>query len=167
MSCELLVTLQGSCIWTAKTGLLVHHIQHLIQFYLHIQSIPISACFAAIVCLKTVKQIFSEPHMQFLVCIDGQGRSQIFELQLHVINGNSRWATKQGVFPHSESNEKPSVGKTMLMKTERIFKVFAGLQPHRHKTFDMFSHWGMAVNDNSRCDKLTNDFYSAFKAKKK
>ena len=32
---------------------------------------------------------------------------------------------------------------------------------------DMFSHWGMAVNDNSRCDKLTNDFYSAFKAKKK
>ena len=25
----------------------------------------------------------------------------------------------------------------------------------------------MAVNDNSRCDKLTNDFYSAFKAKKK
>lgn len=99
MSCELLVTLQGSCIWTAKTGLLVHHIQHLIQFYLHIQSIPISACFAAIVCLKTVKQIFSEPHMQFLVCIDGQGRSQIFELQLHVINGNSQWATKQGVIP--------------------------------------------------------------------
>lgn len=55
--------------------------------------------FAAIVCLQTVKQIFSEPHMQFLVCIDGQGRSQIFELQLHVINGNSRWATKQGVIP--------------------------------------------------------------------
>ena len=71
------------------------------------------------------------------------------------------------LFPHSESNEKPSVGKTMLMKTARIFKVFAGLQPHRHKTLDMFSHWGMAVNDNSRCDKLTNDFYSAFKAKKK
>ena len=23
------------------------------------------------------------------------------------------------------------------------------------------------MNDNSRCDKLTNDFYSAFKAKKK
>ena len=167
MSCELLVTLQGSCIWTAKTGLLVHHIQHLIQFYLHIQSIPISACFAAIVCLKQSNRSSPNHICNSRFALTARGEVKFLNCSSMSSTETPGGPQNKVLFPHWESNEKPSVGKTMLMKTARIFKVFAGLQPHRHKTLDMFSHWGMAVNDNSRCDKLTNDFYSAFKAKKK